>query len=59
MEDSDGLSQFARASQNIATATALLQRLPEPATPEEHKTQREIHELLDQVAEQQAEGSLS
>jgi hypothetical protein len=28
-------------------------------TPEERKTQREIHELLDRVAEQQAESSLS
>jgi hypothetical protein len=38
---------------------ALLQRLPEPATPEERKTQREIHELLDHAAEQQAKSSLS
>jgi hypothetical protein len=38
---------------------ALLRRLPEPATPEERKTQRAIRELLDRAAEQQAESSLS
>jgi hypothetical protein len=39
--------------------TALLWRLPEPATPKERKAQREIHELLDRAAEQQAESSPS
>jgi hypothetical protein len=48
MEDSDSLPQF-----------ALLQRLPEPATPKEHKTQWEIHKLLDRTVEQQVESSLS
>jgi hypothetical protein len=59
VEDNNSLLQFALASQNIAAAVALLRRLPEPRTPEERKTQREIHELLDRVAEQQAESSLS
>jgi hypothetical protein len=38
---------------------ALLRRLPEPATPEERKTQREIRKLLNCAVEQQAESSLS
>jgi hypothetical protein len=59
VEDDDGLSQFAQTSQNITATMALLRRLPEPANPEERKTQREIRELLDRVAEQQAESSLS
>jgi hypothetical protein len=59
VEDGDGLLQFARASQNIAAAAALLRRLPEPVTPEERKTQWEIRELLDHTAEQLVESSLS
>jgi hypothetical protein len=59
VEDGDGLLQFAWASQNITAVAALIQSLPEPTTPKEHKTQREIRELLDHVAEQQAESSLS
>jgi hypothetical protein len=59
VEDSDSLPQFTRASQNIAAVVALLRRLPEPATPDEHKTQREIREVLVHAAEQQAEISLS
>jgi hypothetical protein len=59
VEDGGGLPQFTRASQNITAVVALLRRLPEPATPEERKTQWEIHELLNRVAEQQAERSLS
>jgi hypothetical protein len=59
MEDGDGLPQLAQASQNITTVVTLLQRLPMLATPEEHKTQWEICELLDRAAEQQVESSLS
>jgi hypothetical protein len=59
VEDGDNLPQFARASQNIAAAAALLQRLPELATPEERKTQWEIRDLLECAAEQQADGLLS
>jgi hypothetical protein len=35
VEDDDGLSYFARASENIAAAVALLRGLLEPVTPEE------------------------
>jgi hypothetical protein len=55
MEDDNGLLWFPQASHNIAAAIALLRSLPVTATPKEHKTQRDIRELLERAAEQQAE----
>ena len=57
--DDEALPCFARASQNIATATALLHGLTEAAMPEDHQAHREIHTLLERAAAQQAESSLS
>jgi hypothetical protein len=59
VEDNDGLPHFARASQIIAAAVALLCGLTKPTAPEEHRAQREIRTLLEHVVVQQAEGSLS
>ena len=59
IEDDGGLPHFARASQNIATAVALLLGLPKPATPEDRRAHREIHTLLERTAVQQAKSSLS
>jgi len=53
------LPHFARASQNIATATALLHGLTEATTPEDRRAHREIRTLLEHAAAQQAESSLS
>ena len=50
---------FARASQNIAAATALLHGLPEAATSEDRRAYREIRTLLERAAAQQAESLLS
>lgn len=51
VEDDDGPPRFLWASQNITAAAALLRGLPEHGTPEEHQIQRNIHALLDRVAE--------
>ena len=59
IKDDGALPHFARASQNIAAAAALLQGLPKPATPEDHWAYREICTLLERAAVQQAESSLS
>jgi hypothetical protein len=59
IEDNNGLLRFTRASQNIATAAALLRGLPEPAMPEGRQEQREIRALLERMMVQQAESSAS
>jgi hypothetical protein len=59
IEDDDGLPRFAWASQNIAAMAALLQRLQEPTTPEGRQAQGEIRVLLECMAVQQAESSVS
>ena len=53
------LPHFARASQNITAAMALLHGLLEAATPEDRRAHREIHMLLERAAAQQEESSLS
>jgi len=57
--DDGTLPHFARASQNIAAATALLHGLPEATTSEDRRARREIRTLLKRAATQQAESSLS
>jgi hypothetical protein len=47
LEDDDGPPWFLRASQNIVAAAALFDKLLEPITPTERKSQREIRNLLD------------
>jgi len=59
LTDDGTLPHFARASQNIAAATALLHSLPEAATSEDRRARREIRTLLEHAAAQQAESSLS
>ena len=59
LTDDGTLPHFARASQNIATATALLHGLPEAATSEDRRARREIRMLLERAVAQQAESSLS
>jgi len=59
LTDDGALPHFARASQNIAAATALLHGLPEATTAEDRRAHREIHTLLERTAAQQAESSLS
>jgi hypothetical protein len=59
VEDDDDLPYFARASQNIAVAAALLQGLSEPATPENRRAQFEFHTLLECATVQQVESSIS
>jgi hypothetical protein len=59
VEDDDDLPHFARASQNIAVAAALLQGLSEPATPENRRAQFEFHTLLECATVQQVESSIS
>jgi hypothetical protein len=59
IEDDEDLPHFARASQNIATAVALLQGLSEPATPKDRRAHRKIRTLLEHATVQQAESSLS
>ena len=50
LTDYGGLPHFARASQNIAAATALLHGLSEAATSEDRRARREIHTLLERAA---------
>ena len=57
--DDEALPRFARVSQNIATAAALLHGLPEAATPKDHRAHHKIRTLLERAAAQQAESSLS
>ena len=59
IKDDEALPHFTRASQNIATAVALLQRLLGPTMPEDHRAHHEIHMLLERAMAQQAESSLS
>ena len=57
-EDRQGSPTFARASQNVAAAAALLEALPAAATPEEQrareKMQRDLHLAVDQQVESSA-----
>ena len=57
--DDEALPHFGRASQNIATAVALLCGLSGPATPEDRWAHLKIRTLLERAAVQQAESSLS
>ena len=50
LTDDGILPHFARASQNIAAATALLHGLPEAATAEDRRAHREIRMLLERAA---------
>ena len=59
IEDDGGLPHFAQASQNIAFTAALLQRLLEPTTPEDHWAHHEIYKLLERAMVQQVESLLS
>lgn len=47
------------ASQNVASAMVLLEKLPEAETPGEWRTHHEIQDLLNLVAQQQVESSMS
>jgi len=58
LTDDGTLPHFARASQNIAAATALLHGLPEAAMSEDRRARREIRTLLECAVVQQAESSL-
>ena len=57
--DDETLPHFARASQNITAAMALLHGLLEAATPEDRRAHHEIRTLLERAAAQQVESSLS
>ena len=48
--DDEALPHFARASQNIAAAAALLRGLLGPTTYEDRWAHREIHMLLEHAA---------
>ena len=50
LTDDGALPHFARASQNIAAATALLHGLPEAAIAEDRRAHREIRTLLERAA---------
>ena len=50
LTDDGTLPHFAQASQNIATATALLHGLSEAATSEDRRARREIRTLLERAA---------
>ena len=57
--DDEAFPHFARASQNITVAMALLHGLLEAATLEDRRVHREIRALLEHAAAQQAESLLS
>ena len=50
IEDDEALPHFARGSQNIAAAMALLWGLSGPTTPEDRWAHREIRTLLEHAA---------
>ena len=50
--DDEALPRFARASQNIASAVALLYGLLEAVTPEDHQAHHEIRTLLERAVAQ-------
>jgi len=50
--DDETLPHFARASQNITAATALLHGLPETAMPDDHRAHHKIRTLLERAAAQ-------
>jgi hypothetical protein len=56
--DDEDFPHFARASQNVAAAAALLRGLLEPATPKDYRAHREIRTLLERAAVQQAKSLL-
>lgn len=51
--------RFPRASQNVAAAATLLDKLPKAGTPSEKKTHQESRDLLCHVVQQQAKSSMS
>ena len=51
--------QFARANQNIAAAAMLLRSLSEPNDPQEQAIHRNLWALVETIAVQQAESSVS
>ena len=55
----EALPRFARVSQNIAAAAALLHGLLEAATPEDHRAHHEIRTLLERAVAKHAKSSLS
>jgi hypothetical protein len=57
--DVDNPSTPPRASQKLIAATALLQAMPAPLTPETRNLHREAQALVEQAALQQAESSVS
>jgi hypothetical protein len=59
LEDNEGPLHFARASHNIIATVALLEGLPEQATPEGHRAHLKLHMLIERAAQQQAESSMS
>jgi len=58
VEDRQGSPVFARASQNVATAAALLKALPAAMTPEEQRAREKMCKHLHLAADQQAENSM-
>ena len=59
IEDDEALPHFTWASQNIATAKALLWGLSKHATLEDHRAHHEIRTLLEHAMAQQAKSSMS
>ena len=59
IEDDEALPHFNQASQNIAATASLLQELPGPTMPKDHRAHHEIRTLLKRAAVQQAKSSLS
>jgi len=47
IKDDGTLPHFTRASQNIAAMVALFRGLPEPVTPEDRRSHRDLHMLLE------------
>jgi len=59
ISNDEAIPCFARASQNIAAAVALLHGLLEAAMPEDRRAHHEIRTLLERAEARQAESSLS
>ena len=59
MNEGNDPPQFARASQNNATAAMLLGGVPEPIDPQERAVYRNLRALVEVAAVQQAESSAS
>jgi hypothetical protein len=50
LEDDKGPPLFARTSQNVAAAAALLEGLQEPMAPEARRAHHKLHTLLERIA---------